>query len=378
MSIKILHIISGLNDGGAESLLFNFLCNSENNINFVISLKGKGKYGEMIEGKGIKIFYFNFAFDLSLISNFICLTKIIRLIKPDIVQTWLYNADLLGGCAAYLANSKNIFWGIHHGSLDKNINKFSTIFIAKINSFLSYFIPRKIVVCADSSKFMHIKNGFSKQKFITIENGIDLNKFKRSPKERSFFRNKINIKSDETLYGTVARFHPIKDHITLIKSIFRLKNAGYKFKYLLIGESINNKNKLLNELIKKYGLEEIIILIEKEENISLVMNAIDLHVLSSKSEALPMVILEAMGCGTPCISTNVGDVKNLILDKNLVVETSNQLELFNAMRIFSDLDQKNKKKLSISVEKHIKENYSLENMTAKYLNLYQKYINSNK
>ena len=124
MSIKILHIISGLNDGGAESLLFNFLCNSENNINFVISLKGKGKYGEMIEEKGIKIFYFNFAFDLSLISNFICLTKIIRLIKPDIVQTWLYNADLLGGCAAYLANSKNIFWGIHHGSLDKNINKF--------------------------------------------------------------------------------------------------------------------------------------------------------------------------------------------------------------------------------------------------------------
>ena len=378
MSIKILHIISGLNDGGAESLLFNFLCNSENNINFVISLKGKGKYGEMIERKGIKIFYFNFAFDLSLISNFIGLTKIIRLIKPDIVQTWLYHADLLGGCAAYLANSKNIFWGIHHGSLDKNINKFSTIFIAKINSFLSYFIPRKIVVCADSSKFMHIKKGFSKQKFITIENGIDLNKFKRSPKERSFFRNKINIKSDETLYGTVARFHPIKDHITLIKSIFRLKNAGYKFKYLLIGESINNKNKLLNELIKKYGLEEIIILIEKEENISLVMNAIDLHVLSSKSEALPMVILEAMGCGTPCISTNVGDVKNLILDKNLVVETSNQLELFNAMRIFSDLDQKNKKKLSISVEKHIKENYSLENMTAKYLNLYQKYINSNK
>ena len=378
MEIKILHIISGLNDGGAESLLFNFLCHSKNNINFVISLKGKGKYGKMIEEKGIKIFYFNFSFNISLISNFIDLIKLIKKINPDVVQTWLYHADLLGGCAAYIANSKNIFWGIHHGSLDKNINKFSTIFVSKINSYLSYFIPKKIIVCADSSKFLHIKNGFSQKKFITIPNGIDIKKFKRSSKKRAFFRNKINIKSDETLYGTVARFHPIKDHITLIKSIFRLKNAGYKFKYLLIGESINNKNKLLNELIKKYGLEEIIILIEKEENISLVMNAIDLHVLSSKSEALPMVILEAMGCGTPCISTNVGDVKNLIFDKNLVVETSNQLELFNAMRIFSDLDQKNKKKLSISVEKHIKENYSLENMTAKYLNLYQKYINSNK
>ncbi len=378
MEIKILHIISGLNDGGAESLLFNFLCHSKNNINFVISLKGKGKYGKMIEEKGIKIFYFNFSFDISLISNFIDLIKLIKKINPDVVQTWLYHADLLGGCAAYIANSKNIFWGIHHGSLDKNINKFSTIFVSKINSYLSYFIPKKIIVCADSSKFLHIKNGFSQKKFITIPNGIDIKKFKRSSKKRAFFRNKINIKSDETLYGTVARFHPIKDHITLINSIYRLKNAGYKFKYLLVGDKINNKNKLLNELIKKYRLEETIILLDKEENISLVMNAIDLHILSSKSEALPMVILEAMCCGTPCLSTNVGDIKKLIFDKNLIVETCNQSELFSAMRFFADSNKKYKKQISISVEKQIKENYSLEKMTKKYLNLYQKYTISNK
>jgi len=259
--------------------------------------------------------------------------------------------------------------------LDKNINKFSTIFISKINSILSYFIPRKIIVCADSAKSIHIKNGFSPQKFITIPNGIDLNKFKRSSQKRSFFRNKLNIKSNETLYGTVARFHPIKDHITLIKSISRLKKAGYKFKYLLVGDNINNKNKLLNELIKKYRLEENMILLEKEENISLVMNALDLHVLSSKSEALPMVILEAMGCGTPCLSTNVGDVKKLIFDNNLIVETSNQSSLFSAMKIFSDYNSKYKNQISISVENQIKENYSLEKMTQKYLNLYQKYTN---
>ena len=115
------------------------------------------------------------------------------------------------------------------------------------------------------------------------------------------------------------------------------------------------------------------ILLEKEENISLVMNALDLHVLSSKSEALPMVILEAMGCGTPCLSTNVGDVKKLIFDNNLIVETSNQYSLFSAMKIFSDNNEKYKNQISISVENQIKENYSLEKMTEKYLNLYQKY-----
>ena len=239
MAIKILHIINGLNDGGAESLLFNFLCNSEKNINYVISLKGLGKYGKLIEDKGIKTYYLNFSINVSLISNFIFLIKLIRSIKPDIVQTWLYHSDLVGGCAAYLANYRNIFWGIHHSSLDSKTNKFSTILVAKTNSFLSHIIPKKIIVCAESSKNLHIKKGFDSKKFITIPNGINTNKFKKSTKNRLNFRHKINIKSNETLYGTVARFHPIKDHSTLLKSLFLLRNTGFKFKYLLIGKNIN-------------------------------------------------------------------------------------------------------------------------------------------
>ena len=115
------------------------------------------------------------------------------------------------------------FWGIHHSSLDLKINKLSTVLVAKLNSFLSYIIPRKIIVCAESAKNIHIKKGFNRRKFITIHNGIDINKFKKSSQSRSIFRKKLNINSNETLYGTVARFNPIKDHVTLIKSIFLLK-----------------------------------------------------------------------------------------------------------------------------------------------------------
>tara|TARA_B100000963_G_scaffold223008_1_gene194397 strand:- start:2127 stop:3251 length:1125 start_codon:yes stop_codon:yes gene_type:complete len=374
MEIKILHIISGLGDGGAEANLYNFICNTKNQINYVISLKDKGKYGSLLEKKGIEIYYINFSNRISFIKKFIFLFKLIKKLKPDIVQTWLYHADLIGGCAAYLANSRNIFWGIHHTSLESRFNKKSIIFISKLNSFLSHIIPRRIVVCAEKSMDEHIKKGFNKDKFIVIRNGVDLNKFKYSESIRRKYREKIKINQSELLLGTVARYNPIKDFPTLIKAIKKLKSSGLNFKYLFVGENMDLENKTLVNIIEKYNLMDKIKLIGQEENISNVMNALDLHILSSKSEAFPMVILESLACGTPSISTNVGDVRKIIKHKKFLVDKENYLALYKAINKFLNLEEENKKKISKECINHIKVNYSIQKMTKEYLRLYETYI----
>ena len=374
MAIRILHIISGLGDGGAEANLYNFVCHTKNQINYVISLKDKGKYGPLLEKKGIEVYYINFSNIISFVNKFIYLFKLIKKLKPDIVQTWLYHADLIGGCAAYLAKSKNIFWGIHHTSLEYRFNKKSIILISKLNSFLSNIIPRRIVVCAEKSMDEHIKKGFNKYKFIVIRNGLDLNKFKLSESIRKKYREKIKINQSELLLGTVARFNPIKDFPTLIKAIKKLKSSGLDFKYLFVGENMDLDNKTLVNMIEKYNLKDTIKLIGQEESISSVMNAIDLHILSSKSEAFPMVILESLACGTPSISTNVGDVSRIIKNKKFLVDKENYLSLYNAINEFLNLELEEKEKISKEGIDHIKFNFSIEKMTKEYLKVYENYL----
>ncbi len=374
MGIRILHIISGLGDGGAEANLYNFICHTKSEINYVISLKDKGKYGPLLENKGIKVFYINFSNRISFLKKFISLYKLIKKLKPDIVQTWLYHADLIGGCAAYLAKSKNIIWGIHHTSLESRFNKKSIILISKLNSFLSNIIPKKIVVCAEKSMNEHIKKGFNKNKFIVIRNGLDLNKFKSSESMRRKYREKIKINQSELLLGTVARFNPIKDIPTLIKVIKKLKSSGLNFKYLFVGENMDLDNKTLVNMIEKSNLKDTIKLIGQEESISSVMNAIDLHILSSKSEAFPMVILESLACGTPSISTNVGDVSRIIKNKKFLVDKENYLSLYNAINEFLNLELEEKEKISKEGIDHIKFNFSIEKMTKEYLKVYENYL----
>ena len=108
--MKILHIITGLGDGGAELTLYKICKYDTSNTHIVISLKDKGKYFSLLNKQGIKVFCLNMNF-FSIYKIFFLIKKISNL-KPDIVQTWLIHADFLGGIASRLAGINNIIWNI--------------------------------------------------------------------------------------------------------------------------------------------------------------------------------------------------------------------------------------------------------------------------
>ena len=162
--MKILHIITGLSGGGTERNLFNIcLHDKKNNEHIVISLTGTGKYGKLLKKLNIETYYFDLRSKAYFFKNIYLIHKLIRLKSPEIIQTWLNHANLIGGVIAKFTNHKKIFWNIRHSEFIPEKKKLLSYFIHHINCKLSNWIPNKIICNSYSSKKYHIKYGYNKK-----------------------------------------------------------------------------------------------------------------------------------------------------------------------------------------------------------------------
>ena len=118
--MKIIHIITTLGDGGAERTLFNICKNSQIHNQVVISLLDQGKYGDLLNKLGVKLYYLKMKPNIFFILKIFSLMKILYNEKPDVVQTWMYHSDFFGSIASRLVGIKNILWNIRHSDLQKN------------------------------------------------------------------------------------------------------------------------------------------------------------------------------------------------------------------------------------------------------------------
>jgi len=329
---KILHIIAGLNDGGAEAVLYRLCNNDTRYTHYVISMMDVGKYGPLLKQAGIEVHYLNMPQGRVSMRGLLRLWSLLRELKPDVVQTWMYHADLIGGVVARLAGVKSVFWGIRHTTLEPGKSKRSTIYVARLCAFLSRWVPDKIVCCANKAVEVHVKLGYSAHKMTVIPNGYDLKKFFVDYDDRKLLRNEWGIDETIPLLGMVGRFDPQKDHKNLINALGTLRQSSFDFCFVLIGKNLLETNQELVAWIDAQDLRENIILLGQRSDIPQVMNALDAHVLSSSyGEAFPNVLAEAMACGTPCVTTDVGDAALIVGDTGWVVEPKNAEALATAL-----------------------------------------------
>ncbi len=321
--MRILHIITGLGEGGAEAVLYRLCIHDKENVHIVVSLSRDGKYGELLKAQGIEVNALNLSFGLSSVREAYKLYLLIRKYKADVIQTWMYHANVLGGLVAKLARSERLHWGVHHSVLIKTEIKRSTYFIAKLGAYLSHWLPERIIYCACSSRVAQESLGYNRRKGAVVSNGYNILEFRENRQKRFAFRKEMKVDESEILIGHVGRYDSNKDYRNLLAALSIVAKSHSNATFVLIGRGLDSKNKELVGLVEYYQLEDRVKLEGRRQDIPTVMNGIDLFVLSSKSEAFPNVLNEAMACKTPCVSTNVGDASLILGETGWVVNKEN-------------------------------------------------------
>lgn len=371
--MKILHIITGLSDGGAEAVLYRLCTLDKNNRHRVVSLMNAGKYGPLLRQAGIAVDLLNMPRSRVTAKGLFRLWRILRHDRPDVIQTWMYHADLLGGVLARIAGIKQVFWGIRHSNIELSNNKYSTVFIARLCALLSHIIPLRIVCCSHQAAQVHQKLGYDSKKITIIQNGYNPAQFFPNPTANLQIRNDFGIPTDALLIGMVARFDKQKDHATLIAALGIIKKRGYDFLCILAGSGLVRENIELTSLLRTHEVETHVLLVGPRSDIPNLMNAFDLHVLSSLGEAFPNVLAEAMACGTPCVTTDVGDAALIVGKTGWVAPTSDPVSLADSiiLAVSSWQDKDSWREKQQACRTHIVANFNIDHMLQSYSKIWR-------
>jgi glycosyltransferase involved in cell wall biosynthesis len=329
---RVLHIITDLGQGGAEAVLFRLISVTSDAFRHeVVSLHQEGIYGPQLRELGVSVTALGMSRGRLSLEGLRRLRRIISVSRPNVMQTRLDHANLVGGLMARFAGTPPVVWAVHSTDLGPLRTSWKTRIVRRLCAQLSYAVPRSIVSDARSSAALHEKIGFSAAKLIVVPNGVDPVSFRPDREARERTRHRWGVAGEETLLGCVARWDPLKDHENLLHAIRRLADRGCRFRCVLIGRGMEAQNRELQRLIERWNVADRLILAGPSSEVPAIMNALDLHVLPSRSESLPVSVLEAMACGTPCVVTDVGDARYMVGETGWVAPPRDSAALADAL-----------------------------------------------
>jgi len=350
-ALNVLHIIGDLDDGGVQKILTDLCIRDKANRHTVISFRDNGKYGSLLSKSGIRVECLQMPVGRISLKGIWTLLLLIRSLCPSTIQTWMYHGSLIGGIAARIVSSAPIFWSILNCNLSDGTVKQTTQWVSRILRYLSFFMPKAIIYCAHRSLEYHVSLGYNKVNSYVVQNGYNFDSFKPDNLARGQFRSSLSIPVDVPLLGMVARFDPQKDHKNLFNAIAILKQKEVRFFFVLVGSGMTLENSEISAFVDNYNIKDRLIFLGQRKDIPSVMNAMDIHVLSSLAEAFPNVLVESMACGTPCVSTDVGDATLIVGDTGWIVNPQSPQDLadgiLEALRCFADRDEWYLRKLHV-------------------------------
>lgn len=392
--INLLYVITKLELGGAQKQLLNLISHLDKqsyNPSLITAQDGL-LVKEATSIKGLRLIRSRFLERaINPLMDLLALCQIYSFIKKnkiDIVHSHSSKAGMLGRWAARFARVKIIIHTVHGWSFNEYQNPLLCRIIVWLERITARITDKLIVVSYhDWQKGLdrHIGN---KDKYKLIRYGIDYKEFtpldKNTRQDKSSYltgfnkkdkslREELRINTSNLLIGMVSCFKSQKSPQDFIRLGFLVNKVIPKTKFLLVGDGVLRKK--VERLISKFNLEQQVILIGWREDVPRILSAIDIFVLTSLWEGLPISVLEAMAASLPVIATDTGGIAEVILDgKTGFLVPPRDINRM-AERLIHLLKNENiRKQIGQNARDSLDSDFSLENMLKNTEDLYHDLI----
>jgi glycosyltransferase involved in cell wall biosynthesis len=322
---RVLHLLPHLGPGGAEAALAELLAVPQPDIEHAVCtmtseprhfrfsqvvFAGKGRRGRP---------------SVDLVLN---LRRVLREVKPDVLHCWMYHANLLS--LASLGFGAQIMWSIHSEN-PNYLAKRMTRQVSAVCARLSSILPRRIVYVAETSRIQHEMAGYATAPGIVIPNGIDINRFRLTAASHP--------ESDSIRFGVLGRYdQKLKGHHFLI-DVLATHPLRDRLRLVFAGQDCDTSERLRAHLATT-GLLERTQLIGTIFDVERIYAELDVLVVPSFSEALPMVLLEGSASGLTICASRVGDIPRLGLREEALFRPGDFADCARALGAAASLARK--------------------------------------
>jgi glycosyltransferase involved in cell wall biosynthesis len=367
--VKVLHIVTGLRRAGAETMLVKLVgaLDPKRFENHVIGLIERGPLTADLEAMGVPVLSLDMRskFDPRPIAR---LTGIIRHLRPDVIQTWLYHADFVGLVgAALLRRTNRLLWNVRCSDMDFAVaQEQGTAWLVRRLARLSAW-PVGVIVNSRAGRLHHERLGYRPRQWIEIPNGFDLAHWHPDADAAARLRAELGLPADAHLVGLCARVTPMKDHATFLTAIATLRMRLPSVHGILAGRGTET----LAARVAELGLAAHVTLLGERSDLPNLLPGLDAFCLSSAfGEGFANVLGEAMASGVPCVATDVGDAADIVGDTGRIVPPRQPDALAAALGKMLEMSASQRRTLGVRARSRIEDRYGLAGIARRYADVY--------
>ncbi|HVX40282.1 MAG TPA: glycosyltransferase [Gemmatimonadaceae bacterium] len=366
-ALRVCHVITGLETGGAEMMLAK-LCerlDRQRVESSVISLRSGGALASRIREAGVQVTELGFSpGSLRGLLGVGALRRALASVHPHVVQSWMYHANV---AASVVSGRTPLLWNIRQTLYDLNREKPLTRATIRSSAILSSR-PHVIVYNSALSARQHAALGIRPDKTRVIANGFDVERFRPDPAARASVREELGLDRDALLVGLVARLHPMKNHALFLRAAAAVAARVPNAHFVLVGDGAMTPQL---ESLSGTPLPDRVHALGRRADLERLTSALDIACsTSSWGEGFSNALGEALACGVPVVSTDVGDAREIVGPCGAIVPPDD-VAAFAAALVALLRDTESRRRLGDAARTRLVDRYSIAAIAEEYTTLYE-------